>query len=196
LQGLPFEIALTTRQKYAGIPEATWQGIEDILAKNASKGKKGAFQLVSSIRRMLKGESVVSGQCEFCPTDKTTIIPVLVAYEDAIGLGAIRQWVDEKMRGALNKEGVDLAKIGPLLILTIHDIEVLEALAHKNQWVDMIRGYAKYVQDHPDDPMATFGVFLSTNAFQSEDPGTSSIAKAFSNALKFAEQRLPECNST
>jgi len=183
---------LTTREKYAGIPEVTWKGIEDIVAKNGSGGKKGAFQLASSIRRILAGESVVSGKSEFCPTDKTTIIPVLVAYEGAIGLGSIRRWADGKIRDALKKEGVDPARVGPLLILTIHDIEVLEALAQKNQWVDMIRGFAKYVQDHPDDPMATFGVFLSKNNFQSEDPGTSFLAMAFSNALKYAEQRLPE----
>jgi hypothetical protein len=183
---------LTTREKYAGIPEATWKGIEDIAAKNASGGKKGAFQLANSIKRMLTGESVVSSQREFCPTDKTAILPVLVAYEDAIGLGSIRRGVDGKMRDALKKERVDPARVGPLLILTINDIEVLEAFTHKNQWVDMIRGYAKYVQDHPDDPMATFGIFLSKNNFQPEDPGTSFVAKAFSNALKFAAQRLPE----
>jgi hypothetical protein len=183
---------LTTREKYAGIPEVTWQGIEDIAAKKVSGGKKGAFQLASSIRRMLTGKSVVSGKGEFCPTDKTTIIPALVAYEGAIGLGSIRRWVDGKMRDALKKESVDPARVGPLLILTIHDIEVLEALAHKNQWVDMIRGYAKYVQDHPDDPIATFGVFLSKNNFESEDPETSFLAKAFSNALEFAKQHLPE----
>jgi hypothetical protein len=182
---------LTTREKYAGIPEVTWRGIEDIVAKNVSGGKKGAFQLTSSIRRMLTKESVVSGKSEFLPADKTTIIPVLVAYEGAIGLGSVRRWADGKMRDALKKEAVDAAKIGPLLILTIHDIEVLEALSHKNQWADMIRGYAKYVQDHPDDPIATFGVFLSKNNFQSEEPGTSFLAKAFTNALKFAEQHLP-----
>ncbi len=183
---------LTTREKYAGIPEVTWKGIEDIVAKSTSGGKKGAYQLASSIRRILSGESVVSGKTEFCPADKTTIIPVLVAYEDAIGLGSVRRWADEKMRDALKKEGVDAAKVGPLLILTIHDIEVLEALSHKNQWADLIRGYAKYVQDHPDDPIATFGVFLSKNTFHSEEPGTSFLAKAFTKALKFAEQNLPE----
>jgi hypothetical protein len=184
---------LTTREKYAGIPEVTWKGIEDIVA---SSGKKGAFQLTNSIRRLLKGEKVVSVRSEFCQTDKTTMIPVLIAYEEAVGLGAIRRWADEKMRNAISKDGRDLARIGPLLVLTIHDIEVLEALAHKNQWVEMIRGYVKYVQDHPDDPMATFGVFLSKNNFQSEDPGTSFVATGFSNALKFAEQHLPERIST
>jgi hypothetical protein len=164
------------------------------ISKNASGGKKGAFQLASSIGRMLKGEVVVSGQSEFCPTEKTAIIPMLVAYEDAIGLGAIRRCVDEKLRAALKKEAVDLARIGPLLILTAHDIEVLEALAHKSQSVEMIGGYAKYVQAHPDDPMATFGIFLSKSNFQSEDPGTSVLAKAFSRALKFAEQHLPTAN--
>jgi hypothetical protein len=185
---------LTTREKYAGIPEVTWKGIEDIVAKSTTSGKKGAFQLASNIRRMLTGESVVSGQSEFCPTDKTTIIPILVTYEDAIGLGSVRRWVDGKMHDALKKERFDPARVGPLLILTIHDIEVLEALTHKNQWVEIIRGYAKYVQDHPDDPIATFGIFLSENHFQSEDPGTSFLAKANSNALKFSEQRLPERN--
>lgn len=182
---------LTTREKYAGIPEVTWKGIEDIVAKNASGGKKGALQLARSIRRMLTGESVVSGNTEFCPANKTTVIPVLVAYEDAIGLGSVHRWADGKMRDALKKEDVDAAKVGPLLILTIHDIEVLEALSHKNQWADLIRGYAKYVQDHPDDPIATFGVFLSKNNFHSEEPGTSFLAKAFANAQKFAVQHLP-----
>jgi hypothetical protein len=183
---------LTTREKYAGIPEVTWKGIEDIVAKNASGGKKGAFQLASSIRRILAGESVVSGKTEFQNANTETIIPVIVTYEDAIGLGSVRRWADGKLRDALTKAGVDPAKVGPLLILTTHDIELLEALSHKNQWSDMIRGYAKYVQDHPDDPIATFGVFLSKNTFQAEEPGTSLLAKAFADALKFAEQHLPE----
>jgi hypothetical protein len=183
---------LTTREKYAGIPEVTWKGIEDILAKSSSGGKKGAFQLASSIRRMLAGESVVSGKTEFCQADKITLIPVLVAYEEAIGLGSVRRWADEKLRDALKKEGDDAAKVGPLLILTIHDIELLEALSHKNQWADLIRGYAKYVQDHPEDPIATFGVFLSKTNFLSEESRTSFLAKAFTKALKFAQQHLPE----
>lgn len=183
---------LTTREKYAGIPEATWNGIEDILAKNKAGGKKGAFQLASSIRRMLAGEAMVSGRTQFCPTAKTVIIPVLVTYEDAVGLGAVRRWVDAKMRDALTTEGVDPTTVGPLLILTIHDIESLEALAHRNQWVEVVRGFAKYVQDHPGDPIATFAVFLSKSNFQAEDPGTSFVAKTFSNAMKYAEQHLPE----
>jgi hypothetical protein len=183
---------LTTREKYAGIPEATWTGIEDIVAKNTSRGKKGALQLANNIRRMLKGESVVSGRTPFCPTDKTTIIPVLVAFEDVMGLGAIRRWVDDKLRDSLTKEGVDSSRVGPLLILTINDVEVLEALTHKNQWVDVIRGYAKYIQDHPDDPIATFPVYLSTCNFKQEDPGTSFVAKGVAKALEFAVEKLPK----
>src|SRR5262249_41114904 len=132
---------LTTREKYAGVPEATWNGIDDILAKHKSGGKKGAFQLARSIRRMLAGESVVSGQSQFRPSAKTTMIPVLVTYEDAVGLGAIRRRVDGKLRDTLKSEGVDPTAVGPLLILTIQDIESLEALAHRNQWADVVRGY-------------------------------------------------------
>jgi hypothetical protein len=133
----------------------------------------------------------VAGKTEFQPHNTVTISPVIVTYEDAIGLGSVRRWAERKMRDALKTEGVDAAKVGPLLILTTHDIEMLEALSHKNQWADMIRGYSKYVQNHPDDPIATFGVFLSKNNHQSEEPGTSFLAKAFTNALKFVEQHLP-----
>jgi hypothetical protein len=183
---------LTTREKYAGIPEVTWKGIGDILAKNSSGGKKGAFQLASSIRRMLAQEPAVSGKTQFRPTGKTTIIPVLVTYEDAMNIGAIRKGVDEKMRDTLTKDKVDSSRVGPLLILTIYDVEVLEALTHKNQWVEIIGGYAKYVQEHMDDPIATLGVYLSKCSFKSEDPGTSCLARGFAKAMKFAEERLAE----
>ena len=79
-----------------------------------------------------------------------------------------------------------------MLILTIYDIEVLEALTHKNQWVEIIGGYAKYVQEHIDDPIATLGVYLSKFGFKSEDPGTSCLARGFAKAVKFAEERLAE----
>jgi hypothetical protein len=92
----------------------------------------------------------------------------------------------------LTKEKVDQGRIGPLLILTIYDIEVLEALTHRNQWAEIIRGYAKYVQEHIDDPIATLGVYLSKCSFKSEDPGTSSLAKAFTKAMAFAQERLAE----
>jgi hypothetical protein len=182
---------LTTRERYAGIPEVTWTGIDDIVARQKSGGKKGVFQLASNIRRLLSGEAVFSGRSEFRLSDTAAITPALVTYEDAIGLGAVRKRADRKLRDTLSTAGADLARIGPLLILTIHDIEVLEAFAHKNRWVDVLRGYAAYVQEHPGDPLATFGIFLSKSSFHSEDPGTSFVAKAFSAAITFAEENLP-----
>jgi hypothetical protein len=77
--------------------------------------------------------------------------------------------------------------------LTIHDIERLEALSIKNSWTEIISGYAKYVQDHPDDPMATFGIYLSKSNFQTEERGTSFLAKAFENAMEFAKKGVADC---
>jgi hypothetical protein len=182
---------LTTRQKYAGIPEATWDGIEDILAKDQTRGKKGAFQLAKSIRRLLALEAFVVGKSKpFTVTNGIQIIPVVVVYEEAVGLGAIRRWADTRMREALMKENVDLARVGPLLVLTIHDIELLEALAIKQGWSDIIDGYVKYVLDHSTDPMATFSIFVSKQSYRSEDPGSSFIAKRFASAVAFAESKV------
>jgi hypothetical protein len=184
---------LSTRERYAGIPEATWKGIESIVAKDASGGKKGAFQLARTIRRILQGEAVASGHSKFCATVTTSVVPVLVTYDEGLSLGAIRRWADGKMRQALKKEGINTSQVGPLLILTIHDIERLEALSIKNSWTEIISGYAKYVQDHPDDPMATFGIYLSKSNFQTEERGTSFLAKAFENAMEFAKKGVADC---
>jgi hypothetical protein len=92
----------------------------------------------------------------------------------------------------LKKGQVDPSRIEPLLILTISDIEVLEAKTHKSRWTEIIGGYAKYVQEHVDDPIATLGVYLSKGSFESEEPGTSSLARSFAKAITFAQERLPE----
>ena len=184
---------LMLQEKYAGVPELTWRGIQDIVGKPGSdrSDPKGVFQLARNIARMLNGEEMHTGRARIRLTGTQRVIPALVAYEDAVSLGAVRRWADARLREGLKEYGIDPEKVGQLIILNTHDIERLEALTHKSEWVKMITGYADYAKAHPDDPIATFDVFSLKASLPSEDPGASFLAKTFSQAIAFTQASLP-----
>ena len=184
---------LMHQEKYGGIPEITWRGAQDIVGKPGTNkaGPKGVYQLAKSLARMLKGETIHSGGANFTLTSTMKVIPALVVYEDAVSLGAVRQWANARLCSALEEHGVDPDRISQLLILSIHDLERLEALTHKTSWAKMIGEYADYASTHRDDPIANFDVFAFMHALPSEDPGTSLLAKLFDKAMTFAQESLP-----
>ena len=90
---------LTTREKYSGITEVMQNGIDDIVGKRDKK--KGVYQLAKVVARLLRGEPVVAGSPKVLVLkDCQRIHPVLVTYEEAIGLEAIRQQAEAKFNGA------------------------------------------------------------------------------------------------
>jgi hypothetical protein len=133
---------LSTREKYAGIPEATLKGIDDILGTDKQGSNKGVAQLAKNLARILRGERLVSGPGESLDLSGCKhIIPTVIAYEELVALEAVRQQADAKLRAALQRQGADPNRIGPLLLLSIDDLEVLEDLARQHRACDVVHDY-------------------------------------------------------
>lgn len=155
---------LTTREKYGGVTEILLGGVEDIIGRKGKK--KGVYQLAEVIRRLLAGEKVVAGSpktlnLQDCPR----IHPVLVTYEEALGLESVRQQAEVKFTSALQIDDRRRKQVGPLLILTIEEVEILEGLALRHPPEDIIRDYAAYVTANPKDRASSFRSFIFNSGY-------------------------------
>lgn len=54
---------------------------------------------------------------------------MLVVYEEAIGLEAVRQRAEERFAAALGGDWIEKGRVGQLLILTVDEIEILDHLS-------------------------------------------------------------------
>ncbi len=160
---------LTTREKYGGVTEITLGGVEDIVGKEGTK--KGVYQLAKVIRRLLGGERVVAGspkslELKDCPR----IHPVLVTYEEAVGLESVRQQAEAKLTAALQVDRAPRTQVGRLLILTIEEVEILESLALRHCPEDIIRDYAAYLTANPKDRAGSFRSFVCNSPYNQNPP--------------------------
>jgi hypothetical protein len=160
---------LTTREKFSGVTEVLLAGVEDIIGKEGSK--KGVYQLARVIARLLAGEKVVAGSpkaldLQDCPR----IHPVLVTFEEALGLESVRQMAEAKFTSALQVDGEKRQQIGALLILTVEEIEILEGLALRHPAEDIVRDYVAYVTTHPKDRAGSFRSFICNSEYNKNPP--------------------------
>ncbi len=155
---------LTTRERYAGIEEVLMDGIDDILGKKESRNKKGVAQLASNIKRLLAGEKVVSGSghaldISGCPT----IYPMIVSYDDAMSIEAVRQYAEANFRVSLEKRGVDPTRVSTLFVFSLKDFETLEAVAKKFPPKQLLSEYADHIRKNPKDRLGSFRNFIVKN---------------------------------
>ncbi len=156
---------LTTREKYGGISEVTLAGVEDIV------GKKGVHQLAKAIARLLRGEQIIAGSSASIDLRGWPLIhPVLVTYEEAIGLESIRQYAETKFNDALQIEEEKRKQIGHLLILTVDEMEMLDGLALRHSPERIIRGYQEYLSANPKDRASSFRSFICNSRYNSDPP--------------------------
>lgn len=183
---------LTTREKYAGIREVTLKGIDDILHRDKQGGSKGVVQLAKSLARLLKGEPVVCGPGDGldlagCPH----LIPAIIAYEEAVALEAVRQGADVKFRAALAKSGADADRVGPLLVLCVDDLEILEELAHKHYARQVIHDYLDHVRGNPKDRAGSFRSFVCNRGYAKDRScGLSFVERTYQRALEQADTEI------
>lgn len=138
-------------QKYAGVVDEAIAGVDALLCPDEQraakgKGKKGAEQLADNVARMLAGAPVTSAfapHCNIC--EGRDVIPVIVAFEQKTVNDLIRKRVDERFRKRLvgKQLGEDkLARVKPLLLLGVADVELLECVSHVRSVEETFRGYA------------------------------------------------------
>jgi hypothetical protein len=181
---------LTTRQKYAGNQDETIRGIEDLLARDKPGGKKGAGQLADSLRRVLSGEIMVSESTRIDLSQCRQILAAIVVYDEGLGLHAIRNLVEERFRESLRDKGVSDGRIGPLLILTIRDIEVLEDVRQVASVERLLLDYAEFVRRNPRERTGSLNSFVYNRFPKKEANGNSLTEKTFQRVLDEAADEL------
>jgi hypothetical protein len=157
---------LTTRERYAGIQEVLMSGIDDILGKEDGRSKKGVTQLASNIKRLLAGEKVVAGSghaldLSRCPT----IYPMIVSYDDAMSIEAVRQYAEANFRVSLQKRGGGPSRVSTLFVFSLKDFETLEALTKKIPPKQLLSEYADHIRKNPKDRLGSFRNFVVKNEY-------------------------------
>ena len=152
---------LTRRQKYATNLRDTIAGIDNLLAK-FGKGKKGVGQLVDNIERILKGKKLRVDDEELDIPATSKIVPVLVVYDDALGLHAIRNHVEQKFLTEVRNRSLPEDRIGPVCILTIRDVESLQDYSSGVSVETVFKDYFKYLVKGREDTTGSFHGFIIT----------------------------------
>lgn len=150
---------LTRRQKYATNIRETIAGIETLLAK-FGKGKKGVGQLVENIERILKGEKLRVAAEELDIPATSTIIPVLVVYDDSLGLHAVRNHVEAKLLAEVRNRKLPEDRIGPLCILTMRDVESIQDYSSGVSVEAIFKDYCEYLVKGREDTTGSFHGFI------------------------------------
>jgi len=183
---------LTTREKYGGVEEVTWRGIEDIIGKEKASGKKGVKQLAATLTRFLLGECICSGDRHALDVGECAhIFPVLVTYEEAVGVEAVRQIAEAKFRAELKGHELDTSKVGPLLVLSIDDVEAMESLAPVCIPRDILHEYADYIQQNPKDRAGSFRSFVYNRGYGKDLRVSESLTgRLYSHAVQLVRDEL------
>jgi hypothetical protein len=102
-----------------------------------------------------------------------------------VGLEAVRQLAEAKLADALELDGVARKQVGRLLILTIHEIEILDKLALEHSPEEVIADYAAHVSANPKDRAGSFCSFVFNSKYNTRRPaaGTSMVDKLAQKAM-------------
>jgi hypothetical protein len=183
---------LTTREKFGGVREVTLKGIDDILYRDKKGGNKGVVQLAKNLTRILGGERIASGTGEGLDLSGCKhLFPVLVVYEEALALEAVRQEADAKLRQVLANEHVPAGRVGPLLVLNIDEVEILENLVRRRTLLAVIHEYVGYLRENPKERAGSFHSFIINRGYGDErETDRSLVQRTFDRAMELASEEV------
>jgi hypothetical protein len=163
---------LTTREKYGGMTDVMLRGIDDIIGTERSR--KGVYQLANVVSRLLKGEKIAGSPKSLDLSEHPTIHPVLVVYEEAMGLELVRQRAHAKFAAALTiNDDERRRQVGDLLILTVEEMETLQALAARHPAEKILSDYAQHLKSDQKTPGGSFRSFIYSSEYNSNFPRAS-----------------------
>ncbi|MCA9076656.1 MAG: hypothetical protein KDA93_16650 [Planctomycetaceae bacterium] len=148
---------LTTRQRYAGIPDELLKGIESKVATE----KKGISQLAKNIARMISGENVQVESETFDLSSCRVFYPILVCFDESLGIHAVTKLLQRRLDAELEKRQVPSDRVGPLMLLSIHDFENFVTAGASLSMEHILREYGAHLRSQPRDYTATFSGVLS-----------------------------------
>lgn len=131
--------------------------ISAIIERMSGSEKCGVGQLATSIAMALDGKKLASGTKTLDLRECKRIIPVLIWHEELAVNHAVRNHLQDLFSGFLKQAtDADQSCVGPLLLLSVRDIELLEHLANQEGGMKVICEYADFVHHYPRDPLGTF----------------------------------------
>lgn len=143
---------LTSRPKSFVSLEETIGAIK----KSVGSEKAGVGQLAKNVAGVLKGSPVISKGNVLDVAKRPRIVAVLVWYEESAITVPVRILLDEIFYDLVIKECPHATCVGPLLVLSPHDIEFFEQCSHLVSPDILLNEYADFVSNYPRDPRSTF----------------------------------------
>ena len=184
---------LTTRQRLAGVPVELFQGIETLASKISGSKRKGIGQLAANIARVLSCESQVVCQGNtFDLSMCTRIYPVLICFEEALGIHAMQKRLQPIFDEEIAKAGISPDRIQTLLVLTIRDIECLATVGQSISFGKVLDEYAEHLTSQPKDYTGSFSRFIRYNYGSSLQPENSITYRKHREAIEEIMKRFPD----
>ncbi len=177
---------LTTRERYGGNPTVLMDGIADIVG---TKGRrKGVDQLARVVQRLLAGEKVVAGSPLGLDLRWVSRIhPVLVTYEQGVGLESVRQVAASQFNSALKIDNAARQRVGELLILTIDELEILDGLACYHAVEEVVNAYVAHIRANPTDRAGSFRSFIINSKYNQRSARSPETFVASQYRTEFGE---------
>ena len=170
---------LTTRQKSGISVDDTMVAIR----KSVASSKSGVGQLAKNVARILRGDVVVSGGNVVEVASKKMLIPVLVWYEEAADNAATRHFLNEVFVEQLSSEGGDLSRMGPLVLLSTHDVEMFEQCSEYLAPNVLLERYVAFIYANRDNLNCTFLRYVYST-FQGREQPKGWIGKKIEEVIQ------------
>ena len=169
---------LTTHQKFSADQATLLKAIDDLLMRHPQsrqrKGsKKGVGQLADTLERILKNERICAGEAELPDLSNHKLLPTIIVYDHLLGMHTLQRRADRMLRELLDRKEIQNDRIGPVIILTIDDIELLETLQSQASIEQILNAYADFLTLNSKDRTGSFRDF-AFNHYQNWncDPNT------------------------
>lgn len=152
---------LTTRQRFAGVPDEIFQGIKSLYGRRPGGRLKGVAQLAVNIARMLSNESEMVCRGDALDLSKfRQVFPVLVCMDEALGIHAVQKWLQPQFDAEFAKTGASSDRVGPLMVLTVRDFEALTTAGQSVSVEEILTVYAEHLTSQPKDYTGSFSSVL------------------------------------
>lgn len=151
---------LTTYARAGVEIEKTIKAVEGMLGADDC----GAGQLAENISLALEGKIIPAGHDVIDLRHQyKRIIPILICQEEGLVNHATRLHLQQLFTDFLTQRKTNDSRIGPLLLFSTRDVEVLEEFSHHERVDTLLCSFADFVRDNPRHVGGIFHVFVREN---------------------------------
>ena len=173
---------LTTREKHGGIKEVTLRGIDDILAKDKSKSKKGVVQLANTLPRLINGQAICSGPGKVLDlSGYRQIIPLVVTNEEALGFELSASSSRRNCKNPCSGKENASTRSGRCWYFPFGRWSCSKALSSRHRPMQMLLDYTDYVRHNPKDRAGSFNSFVHNRGLFTDASSGPPIRRRINN---------------